>query len=282
LHDIWFKEATKTRGNLVAEVFPLVMDIVDDLKRVEKFGNGLILYGTPFDLKSDPDDIRRYIISRAENYEHNFGKLIQAQEKQDIKLMTSIKKENRQLECELKLDSEINGLFKNGILMLEEPLKIGGAAIYKEIDGKYRDESLEEINKLRESSAFERKDILIPILYGHKNIENIIIKDRMIESNQYSGSLKEENLKKVLTSGKTWKNICIPDLAKYLTIGYNSSKILSHLVDGIKEVNTQLVDGLKDYYKISLGEMYYRKKISADIVYKNTARHIYNNITGGL
>ena len=280
-HDIWFKESSSIRGNLVAEMVPFVNDFKNDIDRIKNIALEVILFETPFTLDSSEADLKKYILEMAERYENNFGLIRDAQMKRDVSRLFELYANNRKLESLFKFDTELNVLLKNGISMLEKPIEIAGRSVYKEMNGTFLKETLNEINGLAEETEINEKEIKVPVFFGFKNISNNIIKSRQNELTQYSVELKNEIEKRLLLLGKTWKNICIPDIAKYLDLGYNSSKILYHITNGIVDINSQLIESLKDYHKTNIGEMNNRIKIEKDIVYKNMARHIYNNLTGG-
>lgn len=281
IHDMWFYGAASTRGNAVAELYPITRDMQDDIDRMKAVIDNVILYQTGFTMNDDPENIKKFIYLQASEYENNLNRFVMAQRNSETNKQIEIIKNNRILESEMKLSVEMSTLWKNSVTMLDRPLRLSGKTVYNEIDGVYSSEAIEEINIIKNASPTDSKNLSVPILFGYKDLSGKVIKNRIAETNQYSHENKEAILKKTILLGRTWKNICIPDIANYLEMGYNKGKLLSHLTSGVMEINNQFVDSLKDYYKTSLGEMNARQKLTNDVTYKNMARHIYNNINGG-
>jgi hypothetical protein len=215
---------------------PFVNDFKNDIARIKNIALEVILFETPFTLDSSEADLKKYILEMAERYENNFGLIRDAQMKRDVSRLFELYANNRKLESLFKFDTELNVLLKNGISMLEKPIEIAGRSVYKEMNGTFLKETLNEINGLAEETEINEKEIKVPVFFGFKNISNNIIKSRQNELTQYSVELKNEIEKRLLLLGKTWKNICIPDIAKYLDLGYNSSKILYHITNGIVDI----------------------------------------------
>lgn len=281
IHDIWFKEAVSMRGNIVAECYPIISDIAGDILRIKNLISNLILYQTDLTIDTEETVLRKFILSKVEEYENIFGSIIDNQRKRNKEVISELSKRQKTLENELKLDTELNILFTSSTMMIDTPLQTVGKAIYNDIDGVTAEEAKKEIDEFTKKIEITEKSMQIPLLYGYKTVSNNIIKDRLSAVNQYSTEIKEDISKKILQIGRTWKNICTQDIANYLVLGYNDSKLLYYLTSGIADMNSQMIESLKDFYKVSLGEMNTRTKIEKEMVYKNMIRHIYNNYLAG-